>query len=500
MTVEKKPTFSKEVRHFIRDMAGGLCSFKGCLVQTSDGRGGQSADAAHIRDAAENGRRGHDGLTDDVIGSAQNGIWLCASHHRLVDATDRTQEPQNQPYSTSQLLLWKAVRERAVWLGVHDPDIRIYLPEVGVRCLDALIWQQADCHDDFSFDPTRQLDVERVKAGCLREYVQRLSSRLSPLASATSPPEANLRPIAALSEQLGCTDSIAELPPASAVTLPPLQVSFHEDVAQTEELVALVRSWLNGAGPVDDRADPVRLSLNLSFGFSEEPPPVWHEVVPFLATGRVELPPGGLPEHDYTFLKTETFAQPVKCKIAITRMREEWRVAAALSRCWDRAPYKFSQLYYQQAFIWDRLLNGVQAGRQLLAFLPAHAGESELGAYPVGIAVSTADLAPGWIENALWTVNRVLLTHDFRTQEGALRGREWEPTPLLFSRGLSDTALQQAAQSLASKLEGGWAGPCDVPVTLLGGKHCFLRSQSWVISLKELPVRTGYRQGIGVRL
>ncbi|MCW2097972.1 UNVERIFIED_ORG: hypothetical protein EDF86_1735 [Pseudomonas psychrophila] len=93
----------------LRDRAGNVCSFPGCHVHTHGSAiTGEKAVgvgvACHIKAAAPRGPRYHREQTKDERRHIDNGIWMCQTHSKLVDADDSA-------YSVATLLEWKQKAE-----------------------------------------------------------------------------------------------------------------------------------------------------------------------------------------------------------------------------------------------------------------------------------------------------------------------------------------------------------------------------------------------------
>jgi hypothetical protein len=102
--------FSDETKRVIAARAGYVCSFPGCSAPTV-GPGPESHQAtnlgvaAHIYSAAAGGPRGHGDLASEQINHPNNGLWLCANHHREIDAN------HGRRYPPQVLLSFKGLRE-----------------------------------------------------------------------------------------------------------------------------------------------------------------------------------------------------------------------------------------------------------------------------------------------------------------------------------------------------------------------------------------------------
>ncbi len=93
----------------IRDMAGNVCSMPDCHVNTHCSKSTRDGAlsigvACHIRAAAPGGPRYDPGQTQDQRKHEDNGIWMCQTHSRLIDADD-------SPYPPEVLLEWKRLAE-----------------------------------------------------------------------------------------------------------------------------------------------------------------------------------------------------------------------------------------------------------------------------------------------------------------------------------------------------------------------------------------------------
>ena len=102
--------FSKETRLRLAQRAGFRCSNPQCGALTiGPGAGAEGVSdtgtAAHIFSAAAGGPRGTGGLPDKDRSAISNGIWMCASCGRLVDAN------AGKFYSESLLRSWKDLHE-----------------------------------------------------------------------------------------------------------------------------------------------------------------------------------------------------------------------------------------------------------------------------------------------------------------------------------------------------------------------------------------------------
>lgn len=93
----------------LRDRAGNVCSFPECHVHThgaaftGDKAVGVGV-ACHIKAASPGGPRYHREQTKDERRHIDNGIWMCQTHSKLVDADESA-------YSIATLLEWKQMAE-----------------------------------------------------------------------------------------------------------------------------------------------------------------------------------------------------------------------------------------------------------------------------------------------------------------------------------------------------------------------------------------------------
>ena len=107
--------FSAAVKKAIAERSGYRCTFPGCNLPTV-GPGGSDSEtvstgvAAHICSASPGGPRGQAEIPPSAIGDVANGIWVCASHSRLIDANRGTEFP------ASLLRIYKAEHESRIAL------------------------------------------------------------------------------------------------------------------------------------------------------------------------------------------------------------------------------------------------------------------------------------------------------------------------------------------------------------------------------------------------
>ena len=104
-----RDNFNKEIRLALSRRVGDCCSKPGCRNHTSGphsdpGKVADTGVAAHITAAAPGGPRYDPELTSEERSSADNGIWLCQNHAKLIDSDSAT-------YPEALLKEWKAWAE-----------------------------------------------------------------------------------------------------------------------------------------------------------------------------------------------------------------------------------------------------------------------------------------------------------------------------------------------------------------------------------------------------
>lgn len=105
----KRDNFLATTVQRLRDMAGNVCSFPDCHVHTHGSKALHDGPfsigvACHIKAAAPGGPRYDITQTQAERKDLSNGIWMCQTHSKLVDADD-------SPYSVETLLEWKRLAE-----------------------------------------------------------------------------------------------------------------------------------------------------------------------------------------------------------------------------------------------------------------------------------------------------------------------------------------------------------------------------------------------------
>ncbi|WEK31550.1 MAG: hypothetical protein P0Y58_04960 [Candidatus Pseudomonas phytovorans] len=105
----KRDDFSLKTIQRLRDSVGNVCAFPGCSVNThganASGDGVVNLGVAcHIKAAAPLGPRYDPEQTSDDRKHFDNGIWMCQTHSRLIDA-------DKDNYSVDELWQWKREAE-----------------------------------------------------------------------------------------------------------------------------------------------------------------------------------------------------------------------------------------------------------------------------------------------------------------------------------------------------------------------------------------------------
>ena len=126
MSKSKRDNFTEKIRRQLQDSVGGLCSRPDCRVLTvgasEDGGVARVGQAAHITAAAPGGPRYDANLSTQQRKSFDNGIWLCDTHAKEIDA-DKCR------YSESLIRDWKKEAEKyaqdnrgkPLAIGTHQP-------------------------------------------------------------------------------------------------------------------------------------------------------------------------------------------------------------------------------------------------------------------------------------------------------------------------------------------------------------------------------------------
>lgn len=496
MKEKNKTKFSEPVRKQIREQAGGLCTKPDCLRLTSDGQNTNIADACHIHSAAENWKRGWGGLSHEELRSASNGIWLCKTDHGIIDGP-------NGKYEAWELRLWKAVRERAVMLAVHDDDIAKCQPTIGAKAVDAAIWKQINEHrGDVPFDLTTQLDPEAVKRECITEFALRISTSKPIYSGLVAPQHIPQSKTALMVRQSPLAYKIPAQP--SAVTNPayihqPLSCSMetgdvHDEVETTvSEVADLVTGWVASV----ERQAPagsvlIKAHLNVVFGLTGDETLDPDSDFATMVRGTAIFPAAVDRTTDGSILNFRTHSQEVDWRFDVMRLDGCWTANSRLLKCWDKPPSEWSPQLHLRAQAWESLLLGTEDGADLYAFLAAAIGNGVFHFHPFGLRIDESHLPPGWKQNALWIVRRILMVSEVVSRSDILHGSHWKYTDGLFDAALTDPTLHDAIDRLARAIEAGqWTSQgsfaaCEVPLEFVGGRQCFLRYWRGEVSVQDL--------------
>lgn len=124
--------FTTITKNIIAGRAGYQCSFPGCnRVLIGPGKNNDETicigECAHIFSASDGGPRGKEFLTEEKIVSAENGIYLCRNHHKIID------ENKGNEFSPSILLGFKAQHETMIarQLGKY-PSALYWIQEITI--------------------------------------------------------------------------------------------------------------------------------------------------------------------------------------------------------------------------------------------------------------------------------------------------------------------------------------------------------------------------------
>ena len=115
--------FSAKTKQHLAERVAYMCSQPYCRILTIKPKSDQnisvkSGKASHIISAGTNGPRTDTTISDEVIKSFNNGIWLCDKCSREVDDNE-------SPYTVTELTKWKKDAEEYVEsLVTHDTRLR----------------------------------------------------------------------------------------------------------------------------------------------------------------------------------------------------------------------------------------------------------------------------------------------------------------------------------------------------------------------------------------
>ena len=116
-----RDAFTDDVKRVIAARAGHLCSHPDCRAQTAGPQVHESKAlnvgvAAHITAASPGGPRFDATLSVEERRGAENGIWLCQTHSKLVD-NDPTR------FTVDVLRSWKSAAERLALSQIGRPTL-----------------------------------------------------------------------------------------------------------------------------------------------------------------------------------------------------------------------------------------------------------------------------------------------------------------------------------------------------------------------------------------
>jgi hypothetical protein len=111
--MSREAEFPRPVQRFLADSAGHRCSVPYCHKVTvgpgaQPGQIARSGTACHIYSASKGGPRGTGGLNPIQRQEAENGIWCCANHGRLIDAN------KGGRYPAGLLKHWKKLHQARI--------------------------------------------------------------------------------------------------------------------------------------------------------------------------------------------------------------------------------------------------------------------------------------------------------------------------------------------------------------------------------------------------
>lgn len=140
-----RDNFTKETKETLAKRVAWKCSFPGC-GRITVGPGHETnvstlnlGEAAHIHAASPNGPRPNTEMSSAERRSINNGIWMCRTHARLIDA-DHTN------YSASTIKQWKVLAEKNTYKQLmkleKDPtNTPLTLISIGSRIIFEGLWK-----------------------------------------------------------------------------------------------------------------------------------------------------------------------------------------------------------------------------------------------------------------------------------------------------------------------------------------------------------------------
>jgi hypothetical protein len=165
------PDFSRKVRDLLAFRSGLICNNPHCytltigpseinpLVPTKVG------EAAHIHAARKGEARYDDKMTDDERADIDNGIWLCANCHTMIDKNN------GQDFPVEMLLAWKQQHSQVIrsLLLSHKSPLPMLrrMTEEGKKAQEVvnLLEAHGAFYEDFGFEmpPFVEASLSRVR-------------------------------------------------------------------------------------------------------------------------------------------------------------------------------------------------------------------------------------------------------------------------------------------------------------------------------------------------
>lgn len=178
----KRHDFTQPTVQRLRDRAGNVCSFPECYVHThgSAFTGDKAVGigvACHIKAAAPGGPRYDAEQTKDQRRHLDNGIWMCQTHSRLIDADDSAfsvetllEWKQRAEARSNSLLNQKSFTQKEVNAAVEEGNISIVQRMMNMSTdpinmpLDTMMTGYETALE--ALDPRFNVQVDRVGGNC----------------------------------------------------------------------------------------------------------------------------------------------------------------------------------------------------------------------------------------------------------------------------------------------------------------------------------------------
>lgn len=434
----KEYEFSPRTREEVKASAGGLCSNPYCLRVTSDGnlRIGQ---ACHIYSASDNGPRGRGGKSKAELKNKSNGIWLCGSHHLLVD-------PKANALEANVLYEWKEVREASCTAALDNDDVGKMLTIIGVRAVDKLVRKQ---YREKLPDEKFTLNTERLAAECWEEALKRSpSSKVHSFAVDPMPQHFKRTPIAATLNALGSLKD-GDPPPgpyACDTAISESSSPDDESLFTGRALAALseiVGSWKSELGVSSGRViNHITYALAPLSAESVE----WDVALSLHASALFSV--GDVDQEDPLIIKVLRTFGPLAWDLNIVRRNGEVIFESSLVF----GNYRFERILmpeeYEVAEAHERLLMRLESGAELVGLICPRSGHNLCDANPslfqsTSFPVSCDELPDGAISDAIWKTRRIKLLLKISAQ-----WRMWFFTAECFDRSLTDSILEEGVNRL----------------------------------------------------